>query len=70
MLCNLYHIYISRNRKYIFLIFEKERRVMVKISSNRETNFELIRIFAMLMIIGSHLAIHGVMHSLPGGSVG
>lgn len=28
----------------------------------RESNFELIRIFAMLMIIGSHLALHGVMH--------
>lgn len=28
----------------------------------RDSKFELLRIFAMLMIIGSHLACHGIMH--------
>lgn len=30
----------------------------------RDSKFELLRILAMLMIIGSHLASHGVMHCL------
>lgn len=28
----------------------------------RQSNFELLRIIAMLMIIGSHLACHGIQH--------
>ncbi len=38
----------------------KEHSFMCSRSSNRSSNFEMIRIIAMLMIIGYHLAIHGV----------
>lgn len=37
------------------------------ISKTRETNIELLRIFAMMCIIGCHLAGHGVMHLLSSG---
>jgi len=35
----------------------------------RQSNFELLRIIAMLMIVGSHFAAHGVVNTLnlPGG---
>lgn len=33
----------------------------------RKSNFELLRIFAMFMIVGSHLACHGVQHQLERG---
>ena len=32
--------------------------------TERKSNFELLRIFAMLMIVGSHFAVHGVQHVL------
>lgn len=31
-----------------------------KTVKNRESNFELVRIFAMLMIVAHHLSVHGV----------
>lgn len=34
----------------------------------RKSNFELLRILAMLMIIGCHLSGHGVLHMLAGGN--
>ena len=30
----------------------------------RKSNFELLRIFAIILIIGSHLASHGIQHVL------
>lgn len=35
-------------------------------AKHRESNFELLRIIAMLMIVGSHLACHGVQRVLEG----
>lgn len=32
--------------------------------TKRQSNFELLRIIAMLMIVASHLACHGVQHVL------
>ncbi len=33
-------------------------------AKTRQSNFELVRIIAMLMIVASHLACHGVQHIL------
>lgn len=33
-------------------------------AKTRQSNFELVRIIAMLMIVASHLACHGVQHVL------
>lgn len=35
-----------------------------EILTKRQSNFELLRIVAMLMIVASHLACHGVQHVL------
>lgn len=40
----------------------------INIHKNRNSNFELLRIFSMLMIIGHHLACHGVQHCLDSDS--
>ena len=36
----------------------------------RKSNFELLRIVAMMLIIGSHLALHGVQHVLSASHAG
>lgn len=33
----------------------------------RKSNIELLRIIAMVMIVGHHYAVHGVLHKLTGG---
>lgn len=38
------------------------------VKQTRRSNFEMLRIVAMLMIVGSHLASHGVQHYLAGPS--
>ncbi|MGN0729318.1 acyltransferase family protein [Treponema sp.] len=35
-----------------------------KVIKTRQSNFELLRIFAMVMIVASHLAVHGVQQVL------
>ena len=34
---------------------------MEEIKTKRQSNFELLRIFAMVMIVSHHLAVHGVV---------
>lgn len=36
----------------------------------RKSNIELLRIIAMVMIVGHHYAVHGVLHKLTGGGGG
>ena len=35
---------------------------MINNRNNRKSNFELLRILSMLLIIGHHLVVHGIIH--------
>lgn len=46
-----------------------DNKIINEHTTNRQSNFELLRIIAMFMIIGSHFATHGIVNTLnlPGG---
>lgn len=44
----------------------KEMKIQAVNTRARKSNFELLRIVAMLMIIAHHFASHGIQHDLDG----
>lgn len=51
-----------------YLLNKREREVMKNPSKTktRQSNFELLRIIAMLIIVAHHFAVHGIQHVLDG----
>lgn len=53
-----------KNISGVFIMEYKDVARTKNVHSARQSNFEFLRIVAMLMIVASHLAVHGVQHVL------